>query len=130
MSRHFGFFAHHFAVGELHQKFNEGCGPYTWLGYCSSPKEFTLALKQNPEFTMIGSAVDNRSGESSSLFVTVKLNGMVLICDASSHRPPELPEGSAMVMITAKSFDEVNEIVFQNNPKTKEIERWLEHGSI
>ena len=116
---------HDFAVGELHRRFNENCGPFTWLGYWVEVPGEAQLLKNNPELTLIGSAVNMCSGEDSLLFTTKTGNGMILICVASSHTPPELPEESAMVMITAQSFDELNELVLLNDPRFMAIESWL-----
>jgi len=125
MSNILGSVPHDFAVGELHRRFNENCGPFTWLGYWVEVPGAFESLKGNQDLTLIGSTVNMFNGESSLLFATKRGHGMIFICHASSHTPQDVPEEAVMVAITARSFGEMNELVLLNDPRFKAIESWL-----
>ena len=45
----------YFAIREMHQKFNENSGAFSWLGFCMDSAGFRQELMENQEFELIGS---------------------------------------------------------------------------
>ena len=119
---------HDFTASELHRRFNENGGPFTWLGSCAYFSRFYWELSASNQLKLIGSSWDHYGEESIRLFEATNSNGMILICDQSAHKPPEFPEGVVLVAIAAQSFDALNELVLKYDPRIMEIEWWLEDG--
>ena len=118
----------YFAIREMHQKFNENSGAFSWLGFCMDSAGFRQELMENQDFKLIGS-VANKRRCTTSLFLKETTQAMILICEEGSHNPPDAPKGSNKVTIRAHSFEEMNAIVALNNPRTREIENWLSDQS-
>ena len=48
----------YFAIREMHQKFNENSGAFSWLGFCMDSAGFRQELMENQEFELIGFTVE------------------------------------------------------------------------